>query len=71
MKEFRAIEKTLEDIGHGKSGGSTTYKDLSFFEKIKPSEPVIWHGTRWFKSEQFPKEECQIITIFRCRKVKV
>ena len=70
MREFRIIDKALQEIGYGASGGSTNYKDLAFFEKIKPSEPVIWHNTRWFKSETFPKEECQIITIYRCRKIK-
>lgn len=68
MKEFKIIENALDKIGHGKSGGSTHYKDLAFFENIKPKDPIIWHNTRWFPSKDYPHEECQIITIFRCRK---
>lgn len=67
-RSFRIIEKALADIGHGGSGGSTTFKDMAFFERIKPSQPVIWHNTRWFESDQFPNEEIKIITMFLCRK---
>lgn len=67
-ESFKIIEKALEQINQGMSGGSTRYKEIAFFERIKPSSPCIWHGTRWFSSKNFPNEEIKIITVFLCRK---
>ena len=67
MNNEEVITK-LKYIRKELGGGLTTYKEMAFFERIKPKEVICWNNTRWEKSELAGYEE-QFIVIHRKRKI--
>lgn len=46
MSLLDKFKKAKEALGNPYPGGSTRYKDVAFFQHIKPSSPTLWHSVK-------------------------
>lgn len=63
------VDALRQAVDENVSGGHTTFEDLAYLLEIKPDDGVLWHHSKWLKTNH-ADEEMEIVVFGRVRKVK-